>query len=136
MEYLCKITTSSYVLCLKTILQNNQTSGIGDPALLEKLMKKKNVLKTWACLFLLCLHLATIFITIQQNVFSNTVLSLLINHICFTEASIEPITFLPIFHPFVLNWPLQKQVPFGSTYLQKLNHDKRNMYFFSHKSNF
>ena len=64
-------------------------------------------------MFLLCLHLATIFVTIQNNVFNNTVLSIL-RHVRFTEASFKPITFLPIFHPFVLNWPLQEQVYFGS----------------------
>ena len=96
MEYLCKITTSSYVVCLKTILKNSQTFGRGDPALLKKL-KKKYVLKAWACLCLLCLHLATIFVTIQQNAFSNTVLRIL-KHVCFTEASFEPIKFLTIFH--------------------------------------
>ena len=78
MEYLCKITTFGYVVCLKTILKNSQTSGRGDPALLKKL-KKKYVLKAWACLCLLCLHLATIFVTIQQNAFSNTVLRILNN---------------------------------------------------------
>ena len=102
MEYLCKINTSSYIVCLKTILKNNQASGRGDPALLEKL-KKKHVLKTWTCLFLLCLHLATIFVTVQQNVFSNTVLSLLIRHVYFTEGSFE------LSSQFVLNWPLQKK---------------------------
>ena len=100
MECLCKITTSNYVVCLKTILKNNQTSGRSDPALLKKL--RKNVLTAWTCLFLLCLHLATIFVTIGQNAFRNTVLRIL-RHVCFTEASFEPITFLPIFHPFVLN---------------------------------
>ena len=47
------------------------------------------------------------FVTIQQNAFGNTVLSLLIRHVCFTEASFEPKSFLPNFHPFVLNWPLK-----------------------------
>ena len=40
MEYLCKTTTSIYVVCLKRILKSNQTSGKGDPALLKKLKKK------------------------------------------------------------------------------------------------
>ena len=59
------------------------------------------------CVFLLCLHLGQFFVTIQQNAFGNTVLSLLIRHVCFTEASFEPKNFLPNFHPFVLNWPLK-----------------------------
>ena len=101
MDYLCKITTSSYVVCLKTISKNNQASGRGGPAPLKKL-KKRYVLKACVCLFLLCLHLTLIFVTVQQNTFSNTVLSIL-RHVCFTETSFEPITFLLIFHPFVLN---------------------------------
>ena len=74
-EYLCKITTSNYIACLKTILKNNQTSGRGDPALLEKPKRKHGHGQSWICLFLLCLHLATFCVTIQHNVFSNTVLS-------------------------------------------------------------
>ena len=102
MEYLCKVTNSSYVVCLKIILKNNQTSDRGDPAVLKKLKKKKHVLKAWACLFLLCLYLATIFVTIQNNVFSNTVLSTL-RHVCFTEAFFESITFLTIFSLILLS---------------------------------
>ena len=56
--------------------KNNQTSGGGDPALLKKL-KTIHVLKAWACFFLLCRHLSTIFATTQNNVFSNTVVSFL-----------------------------------------------------------
>ena len=107
MEYLSKISSFSYIVCLKTILKNSQTSGRGDPALL------KHVLKTCTCLFHMFVHLATIFVTIQHNVISNTVLRIL-RHVHFTEASFEPIIFLLIFYPFVLNWPLQKQVDFGS----------------------
>ena len=75
MEYLCKITTSNYVACLKTTLKDNQTSGRGHPALLQKL-KRKHVRNTMD-MFVLWLHLATIFVTIQHNVFGNTVQSLL-----------------------------------------------------------
>ena len=61
----------------------------------------------------LSLHSATVFATIQHDVFSKTVLSIL-RHFRFMEASFEPVTSLPMFHPFVLNWPLQEQVHFGS----------------------
>ena len=40
MGHLCKTTTSIYVVCLKRVLRNNQTSGKGDPGLLKKLKKK------------------------------------------------------------------------------------------------
>ena len=108
---LAKITTASYIAFLKTILKNSHKSGTGDTALIKKL-KKKHVLKTWKCLFVLCLPLVTIFVTIDHNVFSNTVLSIL-RYFLFTEASFEPITFLLISHPFVLNCPRQVQVLFG-----------------------
>ena len=75
MEDLCKITNSNYIACLKIILKRNQISRRGYPALLQKL-KRKDVLKT-ADMFLLWLHLATIFVTIEHNVYSNTVRSLL-----------------------------------------------------------
>ena len=39
MEYLCKTTTSSYAVCLKRTLENNQASVKGDPALLTGLKK-------------------------------------------------------------------------------------------------
>ena len=39
-EYLCKITTFSYIGCLKTALKNNQKSEREGPALLKKLKKK------------------------------------------------------------------------------------------------
>ena len=104
---------------LKNILKSNKKSGRGDPALLKRLK---------ACLFLLCLHLAENFVTIQHNVFSNVVLSIL-RHARFTEASFEPITFLPIFLPFLLNWPLQGEVYFRSWYLERFNHDKKTCSF-------
>ena len=44
----------------------------------------------------------------------------------FHRSFFEPVTFLTIFHPFVLNWPLQEQVHFRSWYLQRVNYDKRN----------
>ena len=68
-EYLSKIINSNYIVCLKRILTNNQTSGRGDPAFHKKLRKGMSM-------FLLFLHLATIFVTIQYNTFSNTVVTL------------------------------------------------------------
>ena len=133
MEYLCKITTSNYIVWLKTILKNNQKSGRGYLSVLRRL-KKKHVWKAWTCLFLLVLLLATTFVTIQYKVISNRVLNLSSTVVqvnfgiyCSSIISFEPINFLPIFHPFVLNWPLKEQVHFGSSYLQMVNHDKRNM---------
>ena len=75
MEYLCKITTSNYIVWLKTILKNNQKSGRGYLSVLRRL-KKKHVWKAWTCLFLLVLLLATTFVTIQYKVISNRVLNL------------------------------------------------------------
>ena len=40
MEYLCKITFSNYIACLKPTLKNNRPSGRGHPALLQKLKRK------------------------------------------------------------------------------------------------
>ena len=40
MEYLCKIITSSFTVCLTTILKNNQTNRRDDPAILKKFKKK------------------------------------------------------------------------------------------------
>ena len=62
-------------------------------------------------MFVLCLHLATIFVTTQYDVSSNTVLRIL-RHVHFTEEFFEPIIFLPIFDLFVLDWSLQEQVYF------------------------
>ena len=76
MEYLCKITTSNYIVWLKTILKNTQKSGRGYLSVLRRL-KKKHVWKAWTCLFLLVLLLATTFVTIQHKVISNRVLNLL-----------------------------------------------------------
>ena len=42
MEDLCKITASNYIICLQTTLKNNETSGRGHRALLQKL-KRNNV---------------------------------------------------------------------------------------------
>ena len=75
MEYLWKITTSNYIVWLKTILKNNQKSGRGYLSVLRRL-KKKHVWKAWTCLFLLVLLLATTFVTIQYKVISNRVLNL------------------------------------------------------------
>ena len=66
MKHLCKITISSNINCLKAILKNNQTFGRGDQFSLKSLSKK--------CLegmgmFVLCLHLTTIFVTIQHIAF-------------------------------------------------------------------
>ena len=93
---------------------------------------RKNLFLMHEHVYFLCLHLAPTSVTIHQNVFSNTVLSIL-RHVCFAEASFEPITFFPIFHPFVLNWPLQEQVDFRSWYLQRFNHDKGNNFPFINK---
>ena len=38
-EYLSKMINSNYIVCLKRILTNNQTSGRGDPAFHKKLRK-------------------------------------------------------------------------------------------------
>ena len=80
-------------------MKNNQTSGI-EVTLLKK-FNKKHVLRACTCLFLWCPHLATVFVTIQHNVFSNAVLGIL-RHVHFTEASFEPTTFPSIFYPFVI----------------------------------
>ena len=40
LEHVCKITTSSYIVCLKTTMKSNQVSGRGHPALLQKLKRK------------------------------------------------------------------------------------------------
>ena len=51
MEYLYKIITSSFTVCLTTILKNNQTNRRDDPAILKKFKKKKRNLKSWTFFF-------------------------------------------------------------------------------------
>ena len=43
MEHLRKITSSSYLTCLKIMLKNNQYSGRGDPLPLQKFQLKQTI---------------------------------------------------------------------------------------------
>ena len=72
-ENSCKSTNSSYIICLKTILKTNRLPEEVPPRCsigLTQVLKSRDM-------FVLRPNLITIFVTIQHNVFSETVLSLL-----------------------------------------------------------
>ena len=103
----------------------------------------------------ICPFYAYIFVTIQCNVFINTVLRYLshvvqsfkltlqcniLPYIHFTEASFESIIFFsPIFYAFVLNWcwiTPRKRSFWKFIFTKVKPWYKRNMWFSSHKSTF